>query len=442
MPTARGRRSGGSLKKGALPLRILFLATVFPSPANPIHGPWALRQAQAIKRAGADVHVVRLSPWFPPGISKLGRIRRVADVPASYKWGDLEVQYLRWPLYQAGRVRRQSYVNPWLQAKLSFACIRSRLLHEIGSFHPDVIYAHHTWVSGYVAYRLHQLTSIPYIITDHDFDEIGDCKDLPKRKAFFQDVQSSASCLVDVSKRMQEIRHRIFPEINSLVVYNGADPIPENMFHAPRPVEIVGRTVISCVSMWYQRKGIPKLVEAFSAIGGEFPAAVLRLVGDGPDRPAVMAAVAASPVRDRIHILGSQPHERAMQEMCWSDMYALVGRDEPFATTFTEAMMAGLPLIWPDDCGHNDVLVDGANGVRVPPLDVQATATALRKLLADGEGRKEIGSANRNLAMATLTWDANAQAMIRIFSGGSRNSAGQLDASRKSSSGHPQFDQC
>jgi glycosyltransferase involved in cell wall biosynthesis len=302
--------------------------------------------------------------------------------------------------------------------------VRAALLKEINSFRPDVIYAHHTWVSGYVAYRLNKLTGIPYVVTDHDFDEIGDCERFPHRKEFFQTVQSSASRMVDVSKRMQEIRRRIFPEINSRVVYNGADPIPENTFHAPRPVDIVGRAVISCVSMWYQRKGIPKLVEAFSAIGGEFPAAVLRLVGDGPDRPAVMATVAASPVRDRIHILGSQPHERAMQEMCWSDVYALIGRDEPFATTFTEAMMAGLPLIWPDDCGHNDVLVDGVNGVRVPPLDVQATAAALRQLLADGERRKEMGAANRDEAMATLTWDANAQAMIRIFSGGFRNSAG------------------
>lgn len=405
-------------------MRVLFLAVSFPSPTNTLLGPWALRQAQAIQRAGTEIQVIRFTPWFPAVIRNHRSIRRVADAPATHKWGDLGVKYLRWPLYQAGWPRRQSYENPWAQAKLSFGFVRAPLLREINSFRPDVIYAHHTWVSGYVAYRLHKLTGLPYVITDHDFDEIENCERFPRRKEFFQTVQSSAWCMVDVSKRMQEIRRRIFPEINSLVVYNGADPVPENMFHTPRPVEIVGRTVISCVSMWYQRKGIPKLVEAFSVIGAEFPAAVLRLVGDGPDRPAVMAAVAASPVRDRIHILGSQPHERAMREMCWSDVYALVGRDEPFATTFTEAMMAGLPLIWPGDCGHNDVLVDGANGVRVPPLDVRATAAALQKLLAVGERRKEIGSANRNLAMATLTWDANAEAMIRIFSGGFRNAAG------------------
>lgn len=396
-------------------MRVLFLAVSFPSPTNTLLGPWALLQAQAIQRAGAEIQAVRFTPWFPAAIRNHSKIRRVADAPATHTWGNLQVKYARWPLYQAGWLRRQSYENPWPQAKLSFSFVRASLLREIRSFRPDVIYAHHTWVSGYTAYRLHTLTGIPYVITDHDFDEIGDCERFLHRRKFFQAVQAGASCLVDVSKRMQGIRRRIFPEINSVVVHNGADPIPEHMFHVPRPPETVGRTVVSCVALWYQRKGIPKLVEAFSAVAGEFPDAVLRLVGDGPDRPAVMAAVAGSPARDRIHILGSQPHERALQEMCWSEIFAMIGRDEPYGVVFSEAMMSGLPLIWPDDCGHNDVLADGVNGVRIPPCDVQATATALRRLLADGQGRKEIGARNRDEALRLLTWEANAQTMGRIF---------------------------
>ena len=398
-------------------MRLIFLAHCFPSPGNPILGPWALRQAQAIQRAGAEVRVVRLTPWFPPFVRNFGRIRRVADAPASCKWGDLQVQYLRWPFYQFGRLRRQSYENPWPQAGLSFGCIRSRLLREIDRFHPDVIYAHHTWVSGYVAYRLHRITGIPYVITDHDFDEIGDCARFPQRRSFFQEVQGGAAAMVDVSNRMRDIRRSVFPEIKSVVVHNGADPVPESMFSVPRPAGIQGRIVICCVALWYGRKGIPRLVEAFNAVAAEFPSAVLRLVGDGPDRPAVMAAVAASPAKDRIQILGSKPHAGAIQEMCWSDVYALIGRDEPFATTFTEAMMAGLPLIWPDDCGHNDVLADGINGFKVPPWDANGTAAALRLLLASPDLRKRLGRTNRSVAVKSLTWDANAGNMHRVFSG-------------------------
>ncbi len=404
-------------------MRVLFLSVCFPSPANLTLGTWALRQAQAIQRAGVGIKVIRLSPWFPPGVRKLSRIRRVADGPSAYNWDGLEVQYYRWPFYQVGSLRRQWHANPWPQARLSFISTRARLLHATADFHPDVIYAHHTCVSGYVAFRLHQATEIPYVITDHSFDEIGDCANLPARHRFFQAVQAKAAGLVDVSNRMQEIRRTVFPDIKSVVVHNGADPVPEGMFHTPRPAEIERRIVVNCVSIWYDRKGIPKLVEAFSRVAGEFPNAVLRLVGDGPDRPAVMAAIEASPTKRQIHVLGAQPHERAMQEMCWSDLFALIGREEPYGVAFTEAMMAGLPLIWPSDCGHNDVLADGVHGIKVPPWDVGATAAALRKLLGDAELRQRIGRGNRAYAMKQLTWDANATKMLQIFQGAARKSA-------------------
>jgi glycosyltransferase involved in cell wall biosynthesis len=225
---------------------------------------------------------------------------------------------------------------------------------------------------------------------------------------------------------MQEIRRSLFPEIKSVVVHNGADPIPDIMFDAPRPADIEGRLVVNCVSIWYDRKGIPKLIEAFGRIAGDFPNAVLRLVGDGPDLPAVMAAIKASPAKQQIQVLGSQSHERAMQEMCWSDIFALIGRDEPYGVVFTEAMMAGLPLIWPSDCGHNDVLSDGVHGIKVPPWDVDATAAALRKLLGDAELRQKIGHENRTYTIKQLTWDANASKMLEIFHGAAQKSTPRI----------------
>lgn len=396
-------------------MRILFLSVCFPSPANLTLGVWALRQAQAIQRTNAKIKVIRFSPWFPSRLRKISRIRRVADGPSIYNWDGLEVHYYRWPFYQIGWLRRQWHANPWPQARLSFTFVHTQLLRTIVDFSPDVIYAHHTCASGYVAFRLHQLTAIPYIITDHSFDEIGDCANLPARYNFFQTIQAKAACMVDVSNRMQEIRRSLFPEIKSVVVHNGADPIPDIMFDAPRPADIEGRLVVNCVSIWYDRKGIPKLIEAFARIAGDFPNAVLRLVGDGPDRPAVMAAIKASPAKQQIHVLGSQPHERALQEMCWSDIFALIGREEPYGVAFTEAMMAGLPLIWPSDCGHNDVLSDGVHGIKVPPWDVYATAAALRKMLGEAELRQRIGRDNRTYAIKHLTWDANADKMLEIF---------------------------
>lgn len=285
----------------------------------------------------------------------------------------------------------------------------------MGEQRPDVIFAHHTAVGGYVAYRLGKEFSTPYVVTDHDFGEVSDCARFPRRRTLFDLVQGHAAKVIDVSNRMRDLRRGVFPAVNSEVVHNGADPLPDGVRKVPRPPELGGRIVVTCVSVWYGRKGIPKLVEAFDIAAAKYPDAVLRLVGDGHDRPAVEAAIANARHRGRIQSVGGVPHERALQEMCWADIYALIGRDEPFATTYTEAMMAGLPLIWPSDCGHNDVLEDGVHGFRVPPWDVAAAAAALGKLLGDAELRRRMGQGNREFAVRGLTWDANARRMLAIF---------------------------
>lgn len=396
-------------------IKVLFIGTCMPQPNNENMGPWALRQAQAFARAGIDLRVIRLTPWFPPGIRKLGPVRSVADTPKRHLWGNVELEYLRWPFYAKGVLKRQAHRNPWPQLRLAFALAKHSLLNIVSQFQPEAIYAHHTAVSGYVAYRLHQLTGTPYIVTDHDYDEIADCANLPDRKRLFEAVQRSAAHVCDVSKRMSAIRSSVFRNIASQAVYNGADPLPAAPLGRPRPPEIQGKLVVVCVSAWYGRKGIPKLIEAFDQVANAFPNAVLRLVGDGPDRANVQAAVGAAKHGRQIQCVGMLPHDRAMQEMCWADLYALIGRDEPFATTFSEALMAGLPVIWPSDCGHAELLRDGEHGFSVPPWDVAATASAMSKLLADTALRKSMGTTNQAFAEAELTWDANAAKMLAIF---------------------------
>ena len=103
----------------------MFLGVAFPSPANPTFGIWALRQAQAIRRAGTDIQAIRFTPWFPAVIRNHRRIRRVADAPATHQWGDLGVKYFRWPLYQAGGAAK-TIVRKSMGASKIIICLRAR----------------------------------------------------------------------------------------------------------------------------------------------------------------------------------------------------------------------------------------------------------------------------------------------------------------------------
>jgi len=178
------------------------------------------------------------------------------------------------------------------------------------------------------------------------------------------------------------------------------------------------------------------LIQAFNLVAKKYPNVVLRIFGDGPDRIKVEQARDASPFKDRIKMPGKVSHAEVLQQMQEADIFALIGWREPFATVFLEAMAAGLPVIACDDGGIAEVIgsVDldasalnsgpstlvppHANGILVPPRDIEAAARALEFLILNPETRLNIGQAAQRTIKADLTWDAVVQKYLKLFEEG------------------------
>lgn len=419
------------------PLRILFLATYFPKPGIELMGVWAMRQAQALLRGGADVTVASLTPWLPRVLGRRSasapetsrrrtadRVRTWAACPPEVRYGELAVRYPRWCRYPLpGPLGHRDYAHPRAQLELGWRTARADLLRIVDEVDPDVVFAHHTAISGWVAWRLHQATGLPYVTCDHDFGEITDCERLPARRELFARVSGAAHASVAVASPMAADIARLFPRARPVTVHNGADPIDRELWAVPRPAGLEDRLVVYAASNFYPRKGFPVLVRAFARIADAHPRAVLRLAGDGPEAAAVDAAIAAAGLGDRIQRLGLQPHARVQQELVWADVFANIGWDEPFATVVTEALAAATPVIWAADAGNNDVLRDGVHGRVVVPRDVGSAAAALDDLLAAPEQRESMGRAGAELFANELTWDANAVALRQLLGAASEGPA-------------------
>jgi glycosyltransferase involved in cell wall biosynthesis len=396
-------------------LRVLFLATYFPKPQNPLMGNWALQQAQAIRRSGVDIRVVSFTSWVPRIIARSKGAAAYANCPHEYSWDGLEVLYPRWLYYPVSVAKRQAYRWPQPQMAIAWATARRTLLTQVQHFRPDVIFCHHTAVNGFLGMRIRELEGLPFVVTDHDFGEIADCEIYPARRRFFSEIVAQASSNVCVSHRMERDMRRLFPEARVLTVHNGTDPIAPEIATRPRPAERERKVVVFSAGAFYTRKGFPLLIDAFARVAKDYPDAILRIAGDGEEREKVEQAVRQSGVADRIQLLGFQSHDQVLQELVWCDVFALVGWDEPFATVFLEAAAAGRPVVWAKDGGINDVLIDQQHGLSVEPRDVDSAAAALRTLLSDAGRRAEMGRSILSLHREKLTWDANAAAMIRLF---------------------------
>ncbi|TDY21287.1 glycosyltransferase involved in cell wall biosynthesis [Paraburkholderia sp. BL6665CI2N2] len=163
------------------------------------------------------------------------------------------------------------------------------------------------------------------------------------------------------------------------------------------PQAVVGaqRRVLLAAGRMAEQKGFDILIDSFGRIASDFPAWDLVILGDGDDRRALTAQVAAAGLGDRVLLpgqVGNMPdwYERA-------DLYVLSSRFEGFSMTIVEAMASGCAVVSFDcDAGPGDIITHGHDGLLVRQVgDPQALADALSILMKDDETRALMASRAR-----------------------------------------------
>jgi glycosyltransferase involved in cell wall biosynthesis len=141
-------------------------------------------------------------------------------------------------------------------------------------------------------------------------------------------------------------------------------------------------------------KNLPRLVRAFAAsgIGGR-----LRIIGEGPERNAILQAATEYGVADRIELPGFNPDPAvALRDI---DIFALSSDSEQQPISLIEAMASGLPVV-STDVGDVREMVSEANlPLILPPVREDLFAEALSKMAANMSDRLAIGAANRAKAL-------------------------------------------
>jgi len=150
---------------------------------------------------------------------------------------------------------------------------------------------------------------------------------------------------------------------------------------AGRAVSTPKRREIVSVGRLMPQKNQAMLLEAFAAIGDDFPDHVLTIYGEGPERTNLVRKADELGIRDRVFFPGSvkDVHER----IAHGELFVLSSNYEGMPNALIEAMCLGLPCISTDVSGAGDLIIPGENGEIVGVGDTQALATCMRSLLAD-----------------------------------------------------------
>jgi glycosyltransferase involved in cell wall biosynthesis len=162
-----------------------------------------------------------------------------------------------------------------------------------------------------------------------------------------------------------------------------------------------GRTILF-VGKEFNRKGVPTLLNAFTAVRKQMPEAHLVLVGRdlAINQPGVEVL---GKVTDRDDL-------RRLYEQ--ASIFVLPARFEPCGNVVTEAMAYRLPCIVTTGGGLAELVIDQETGYVIPPERPDILADSMLELLRDPKKRQRMGEAGAKRVSEELNWDRVVDRML------------------------------
>ncbi|MEM9826083.1 MAG: glycosyltransferase [Planctomycetota bacterium] len=195
------------------------------------------------------------------------------------------------------------------------------------------------------------------------------------------------------------IRHERFPAGRVHVIPNGVDcdrfvPSDQARARVRKTLGVAPETrVVGIVAALRPEKNHELFVEAAAAAAGRFPDCEFWIIGDGPRRSNIEAAIDRLGMEHQIRLLGTRADTPDL--LAAMDGFALTSLNEASPVSILEAMAAQLPVICTDVGSVRSSVLAGKTGWIVPSKDRPAMTSAMLELLQDTERGRAFGKAGR-----------------------------------------------
>lgn len=146
-------------------------------------------------------------------------------------------------------------------------------------------------------------------------------------------------------------------------------------------------------------KGINELVKAFQHLHSHNLNTRLWLVGAYEDSLDPISNETRQIIADNdgIEAVGVKRGDELLAYYAAADCFVFPSYREGFPNTVLEAGAMGLPSVVTDINGSREIIIEGFNGVIIPPRDEQALFEAMTEMLENAEKRKEMATNSRPL---------------------------------------------
>jgi glycogen(starch) synthase len=166
-------------------------------------------------------------------------------------------------------------------------------------------------------------------------------------------------------------------------------------------------------------KGAHTLAQAVARLNSMgAPAAVIYAGPQGEELRSFLTSQSPETQRvlaDRVRILGLVDEQTKHDLLAACDVLALPSQVDTFGIVLLEAWLHGKPVIGANVGGIPELVQDGETGLLVPFGNVEALATAVRRLVESPALAARLGEAGRQQVLREYTWDRTYRTLSDIY---------------------------
>ena len=352
-------------------MKIAVISRYFPSSAEPWQGRSAYETIRALTRnePSADVRVFFPNSVYPRWLKPRSRIYNQLD-PA-FKLPDVAVDYFNYPAL------------PLLSRPWNGSIVARLLLEPIRHFAPDILFSILIYPDGYAAMKIGRALNVPVVAMTigSDVHSIGDRISAMHTRTALRGVDYTLAVSDDLRRRAVALGA---PASKTRALLNGCDL---SVFHPAGKLEArqqlglnpIAETVVFIGRMDI-KKGLRELVEASVKLHESRRDLHVYMVGAGPDRGVIEAAIAAAGAQAYLHPMPACRFDEVAVWMTAADLVTLPSYMEGCPNVVLEALACGRPVVATHVGGIPEIVSESC-GYLVPPRDAAALSKALAATL-------------------------------------------------------------
>jgi glycosyltransferase involved in cell wall biosynthesis len=284
---------------------------------------------------------------------------------------------------------------------LALRMIMLRVRHRV-----DVVLAQDASVHGLAALLAARCLRRPLLVSVFG-DEIANDQ-LRRERYFYRFFDAMARAILDRADAIRTDSREMAIKLRSLgfgrVIF-----IPflitdeERYFSLARPNSPRPRLEIIIIARLEIQKNIGLALRALASIRSAIPVH-LTIVGDGSQRPVLVAEAARLRLDEDVTFSGQVPYDQLPAFLERADIFLLTSNHETSARVLVMAAMSGMPTVATRTMGAAEIIEDGHSGFIVDLDDEMAICAALQRL-ADPSLRERFGSRARAKMRAEYSRD-------------------------------------